>query len=636
MSLVQVINASKKFANKTVLDNVSLSLNEGDKVAIIGKNGEGKSTLLKAIYGSLALDFGTINIKNTASITMLTQDINFDLNLSVQEALRLYLDDIFQALKEYKSLNLELSKKENDTSLLKELQRLSDFLESKEAWDIEYKIKRILQEFKLYDRANDALGSLSGGELRRLALCAILLKKPDIMLLDEPTNHLDVYMSAFLEEMLKKSKSCILFISHDRYFIDKIASACLELEQGKLSFFDGNYSLYLSKKLQILAALNKAHENMLKLLKREEEWLSRGVKARLKRNEGRKERLLKMRQELKTNPAKISQLKVELMRANNSYKERPDTNRKKMLFELKNASKSIANKVLFKDFSTRILQGERIAVVGKNGCGKSSFLKILMGELNLDTGELKRGDFKIAYFEQSKRNLDPKLSILELFCPNGGDTVNINGKNMHVYGYLKKFLFPKEFLEQKIGFLSGGEKTRLALALLFSQVYDILVLDEPTNDLDIATINILEDYLISYEGAILLVSHDRYFVDKIATKLYAFENERIEIYHTSYTQYLENELDFAELKEYVKDSSEQNFKQKNNVKLSYKENLILNQNPELIKELESKIKDLNELLYNPQNYENVNLQESYNELQKLQDEVARLEEEYFEVLQKID
>ncbi|MCW1465785.1 ATP-binding cassette domain-containing protein [Campylobacter jejuni] len=238
---------------------------------------------------------------------------------------------------------------------------------------------------------------------------------------------------------------------------------------------------------------------------------------------------------------------------------------KKMLFELKNISKNINDKNLFKDFSTRILQGERIAIVGRNGCGKSTLLKILLGQIKQDSGEIKRGELKIGYFDQARSLVNSDKSLLEIFCPNGGDRVEVRGKNMHVYGYLKNFLFPKEFLDKSVALLSGGEKNRVALALLFTKEYDVLILDEPTNDLDIATINILEEYLLSFEGAILLVSHDRYFVDKIATKLYAFEGDGyINILHTLYTEYLENEKEIEELDNFALElqTQEQNNNQK--------------------------------------------------------------------------
>ncbi|EHO4167670.1 ABC-F family ATP-binding cassette domain-containing protein [Campylobacter coli] len=640
MALIDLIDASKKFGEKIVLNEANFSANEGEKIAIIGKNGEGKSSLLKALLGTLTLDSGRVVRQNGKSIAMLSQTVDFNANLSVKEAIKIELEEIYNTLKEYEALQSKLEKEPANKDYLKQIDDLIALIDSKDAWNIEAKITRVLKEFSLLDYSDRLVCTLSGGEIRRVGLCILLLKNPDILLLDEPTNHLDVYMTSFLEDLLKNSKMCVIFISHDRYFIDAIAHKCVEVDQGKLSVFKGGYANYLEKKTQILESLAKSHETLLKHLKSEEEWLRRGVKARLKRNEGRKERIFKMREEAKKNPGAIKRLKLEISRAALNFTGEKIPNRKKMLFELKNINKNLGEKVLFTDFSSRILQGERIAIVGKNGCGKSTFLKILLGELKQDSGEIKRGEIKIGYFDQARSLVNSDKTLLEIFCPNGGDRVEVRGKNMHVYGYLKNFLFPKEFLDKSVSVLSGGEKNRVALALLFTEEYDVLILDEPTNDLDIATINILEEYLLSFEGAILLVSHDRYFVDKIATKLYAFESgAKINILHTLYTEYLENEKEMQEFDDYISslDSQQEQThiqKEKNNKKLSYKENEILKNHPEKIEILEKQISKLNDDLSNPSVYQEIDINTLYKELEQAQKELEKLEAEYFEVLEK--
>ncbi|EDO7044954.1 ABC-F family ATP-binding cassette domain-containing protein [Campylobacter coli] len=639
MALIDLIDASKKFGEKIVLNEANFSANEGEKIAIIGKNGEGKSSLLKALLGTLALDSGRAVRQNGKSIAMLSQTVDFNANLSVKEAIKIELEEIYNTLKEYEASQSKLEKEPTNKEYLKQMDDLIALIDSKDAWNIEAKITRVLKEFSLLDYSDRLVCTLSGGEIRRVGLCILLLKNPDILLLDEPTNHLDVYMTSFLEDLLKNSKMCVIFISHDRYFIDAIAHKCVEVDQGKLSVFKGGYTNYLEKKTQILESLAKSHETLLKHLKSEEEWLRRGVKARLKRNEGRKERIFKMREEAKKNPGSIKRLKLEISRAALNFTGEKIPNRKKMLFELKNVSKNLGEKALFTDFSSRILQGERIAIVGKNGCGKSTFLKILLGELKQDSGEIKRGEIKIGYFDQARSLVNSDKTLLEIFCPNGGDRVEVRGKNMHVYGYLKNFLFPKEFLDKSVSVLSGGEKNRVALALLFTEEYDVLILDEPTNDLDIATINILEEYLLSFEGAILLVSHDRYFVDKIATKLYAFENgAKINILHTLYTEYLENEKEMQEFDDYVSslDLQEQTRiqKEKSRKKLSYKENEILKNHPEKIEMLEKQISKLNSDLSNPSVYQEIGINTLYEELEQAQKKLEKLESEYFEVLEK--
>ncbi len=640
MALIDLIDASKKFGEKIVLNEANFSANEGEKIAIIGKNGEGKSSLLKALLGTLTLDSGRVVRQNGKSIAMLSQTVDFNANLSVKEAIKIELEEIYNTLKEYEALQSKLEKEPANKDYLKQIDDLIALIDSKDAWNIEAKITRVLKEFSLLDYSDRLVCTLSGGEIRRVGLCILLLKNPDILLLDEPTNHLDVYMTSFLEDLLKNSKMCVIFISHDRYFIDAIAHRCVEVDQGKLSVFKGGYANYLEKKTQILESLAKSHETLLKHLKSEEEWLRRGVKARLKRNEGRKERIFKMREEAKKNPGAIKRLKLEISRAALNFTGEKIPNRKKMLFELKNISKNLEEKALFTDFSSRILQGERIAIVGKNGCGKSTFLKILLGELKQDSGEIKRGEIKIGYFDQARSFVNSDKTLLEIFCPNGGDRVEVRGKNMHVYGYLKNFLFPKEFLDKSVSVLSGGEKNRVALALLFTEEYDVLILDEPTNDLDIATINILEEYLLSFEGAILLVSHDRYFVDKIATKLYAFESgAKINILHTLYTEYLENEKEMQEFDDYISslDSQQEQThiqKEKNSKKLSYKENEILKNHPEKIEMFEKQISKLNDDLSNPSIYQEIGINTLYKELEQAQKELEKLETEYFEVLEK--
>ena len=637
MALIDLIDVSKKFGANEILNSVSLSVNENEKIAIIGKNGSGKSTLMKIISGEVAADSGRRIVQNLISVEMLAQNPNFNATFSVRDALNNELKEIFNAISDYEKSVVLLANEPENKEILKEQERLLKFIEAKDGWNIEHKIERILQEFKLKEYENRPICSLSGGEIRRVALGALILKKPDVLLLDEPTNHLDVYMVKFLEDMLKSSNQSIVFISHDRYFIDALATRCVEVEDASLKNFEGGYANYLTKKEEILASLAKSHETLLKQLKAEEEWLRRGVKARLKRNEGRKERVLAMREEAKKNPGVIRRVRLELERASKNFNQVQSQNRKKMLFEFKNLSKSIDGKVLFEKFDARVLQGERIAIVGCNGSGKSTLLKILLGLEKPSSGEIKRGEVSIGYFDQARNVLDDDKSLIETFCPNGGDHVLVRGRNMHVYGYLKNFLFPKEFLDKKIGVLSGGEKNRVALAMLFTKTYDVLVLDEPTNDLDIATINILEDYLQSFEGAILLVSHDRYFVDKMANKLWAFEGTKINVLHEEYSVYLELEDEMKELdkfeKELANSQNEAKQKSKSGAKLSYKQTQILNTYPDKISALEARVAELNEGLSDPKIYQEVGLTKLYEELESAKAELENLENEYFEVLE---
>ncbi|ARR01962.1 ABC transporter, ATP-binding protein [Campylobacter vicugnae] len=638
MALIDLIEVSKKFGDKIILNETNFNVNEKERIAIIGKNGGGKSTLMKILRGECEIDSGRVIRQNSISIEMLAQSPKFNDNLSVKDALNYELKEIFDARDEYEKVLAKISNEHDNPELLHRQDELVKFIESKDGWNIENKIERILDSFGLREYENRLVNSLSGGEIRRVALGALILKKPDVLLLDEPTNHLDVYMVRFLEELLLASNQTIVFISHDRYFIDRLATRSVEIEDGALRSFDGGYANYLTKKEEILRSLAKSHETLIKNLKSEEEWLRRGVKARLKRNEGRKQRILAMREEAKKNPGLIRRVKLELERASKSFNGGGlNQNRKKMLFECKNLSKTIDNKVLFSDFNARVLQGERIGIVGRNGSGKSTMLKILLGELEADSGVINRGEIKIGYFDQSRKSISDDKSLIELFCPNGGDHIMVRGRNYHVYGYLKNFLFPKEFLDKPVGVLSGGEKNRLALALLFTKEYDCLILDEPTNDLDIATINILEEYLFSFEGAILIVSHDRYFIDKITNKLWAYENGKIEQIYMEYSEYLDIEEELNQLSDIESElgqSIETKEKQKTSkVKLTYKQNQILQNHPALIEALESRISELNHALSTPEIYQKIGLQTLFEELEEKKGELNSLESEYFEVLE---
>ena len=459
-----------------------------------------------------------------------------------------------------------------------------------------------------------------------------------MLLLDEPTNHLDVYMVEFLEELLVDSKYTILLISHDRYFIDKIATRTIEIDDGSITSFNGGYSKYLKQKEQILLRLQKEHENLLRHLKQEEHWLQRGVTARRKRNQRRKDELIKLKKEAKYNPSIINKIKLQLQREQLNFNKTQKQSKKKMFFELKNITLELGNKILFEGFSTRILQKDKIAIVGANGSGKSTFLRFLLGELEQKNGEIKRGDFKIGYFDQHRKMLDDSKNLIEIFCPNGGDRVEVQGKSMHVYGYLKNFLFPKEYLDKKIGVLSGGEKNRVALALLFTKNVDCLILDEPTNDLDIPTINILEENLQKFNGALIFVSHDRYFVDKIASKLFMINNNQIQESYQLYSQYLEIEKEINEIETFqvqLAQTTQKVKKVKKQTKLSYNEQREYDGLLDEVEIYEHQIDKLSKCLSNPECYEIDGVVKLSSQLQQLQDEYDAKVERYLELEQKI-
>ncbi|MGI0439110.1 ribosomal protection-like ABC-F family protein [Helicobacter himalayensis] len=668
MTLLSLLNASKQFEHKIILDSVSLSVQKGERIAVIGKNGSGKSTLLGLLDGNVSVDSGERVVSKVGGqcirILSLEQRPNFNPTYNVAEVIAQGLDNLRQAHNRLLELQTMLETYEGQDSqgaqtiqdsqnprtqfgqkaLLEEYAQISSFLDEHNGWDLDSRVQEVLERFELQSFQERLAISLSGGEQKRVALCRLFLTDADLLILDEPTNHLDVEMVSFLERFIQESKFSLIFVSHDRYFIENIATRVIEVENAKISSFEGGYSSYLAHKEAQLHALDKVHQNLLKALRREEEWLRAGVKARLKRNVGRVARLESMRKAAKTNPSAIAKMRLELEREKKHFNRSEGKNTKKCLFELQNLNKTFYQKVLIKDLNLRILQNEKIAVVGKNGSGKSTFLRLLLGEIAPDSGVIKRGNIHIGYFDQHLASLDDSKDLLETFCPNGGDIISVRGKNMHVFGYLKNFLFPKEFLDKKIGFLSGGEKKRVALALLFAKEVDVLLLDEPTNDLDISTIGIVEEYLLNFSGAVIFVSHDRYFVDKLAHKLLIFEGEGavVESY-APYSEYLDimqnlREITAFERAQYPQTSQSQESLEskatKKQNKLSYKERLELDSLPESIEGLEAQVAKLKEDLSNPQIYEKKGILILANELEEAQNKLDSALERYFALEQK--
>ena len=616
MALIDLQNISKQYDIKVILKDANFTLQAGQRVAVIGQNGQGKSTLFKIIMKAVEPDSGEMAIDRSIKIEMLDQQPKFEANLSVRNAIENQLVELKVAKNEYEKITNQLSTDYENEELLRKQSELATFIDFHNAWDLENTIERVLIEFALKEYEHKDVNLLSGGEQRRVSLAGLILKKPDVLLLDEPTNHLDVYMVEFLEELLLKNNFTLLFISHDRYFIDNIATNVIEVDGGELRKFNGGYSSYLEQKSQILSNLQKEHENLLRLVKQEAHWMQHGVTARRKRNERRKAEYFDLKQKAKSNPAYIKKMSIELQREQKSFNsEEKQQNKKKMLYELDNIYKSLGEKELIKDFTARILQKDTIAIVGPNGSGKSTLLKIFMEKMQIDKGSFKKGDFQIGYFDQQRDMLDDEKTIMEIFCPNGGDRVVLDdGRNLHVFGYLKNFLFPKEYLDKKVGALSGGEKNRVALALLFTKRVDCMILDEPTNDLDIPTINILEEYLQNFQGALIFVSHDRYFVDKIAKKLFVFTgNGHIMESFQPYSEYLEIEKELKELDNLESDIE----KEKNNpkienlpkkqVKLSYKDQREYDSLPKELEKIEEKIEEINGCLADPKCYEKIGI-----------------------------
>ena len=645
MALIDLQNINKQYDIKTILKDANFTLTQGQRIAVIGQNGQGKSTLFKIIMNQVEPDSGILSIDKSLKIEMLDQQPKFKSGINVRQAIEEQLTEIKKAKKEYEDITLQVSTDYENQDLLKRQSQLATFIDFHNAWDLDNTIERVLKEFQLKQYEFKDVNLLSGGEQRRVSLAGLLLKKPDVLLLDEPTNHLDVYMVEFLESLLLKNNFTLLFISHDRYFIDNIATSIVEVEGGTLKRFNGGYSSYLEQKQQMLENLQKDHENLIRLVKREAHWMQRGVTARRKRNERRKAEYFDLKKKAKSNPAAIKKMSVELQREQKAFNsEEKQQNKKKMLYELDDICKKLGDKELIKDFTSRILQKDTIAIVGPNGSGKSTLLKIFMEKMLVDSGKFKKGDFNIGYFDQQREMLDDDKNLMETFCPNGGDRVALNdGRNLHVYGYLKNFLFPREYLDKKIGVLSGGEKNRVALALLFTKDVDCLILDEPTNDLDIPTINILEEYLQNFQGALIFVSHDRYFVDKIAKKLFVFKgNAQVEESFQAYTEYLEIEKELRDLEELERNTAKQQTapkaknSQKKQTKLSYKDQRDYDSLPQEIEELEEKIEEINNCLANPECYEQKGIVAVSKELEETEAIYEQKVERYLELEELIE
>jgi ABC transport system ATP-binding/permease protein len=429
MALIDLLGIHKNYSAQKILIDTNFNLDEGERVVIVGKNGSGKSTLMKIVSGALDFDEGERITRQGLEIKMLDQVPKFKVGATVREAVEDGLGPLKKASIRFDELSIALGEDYENEELLKEHSEISAYLDHHSAWNLDDKIERILEHFQLKAYESKNIDLLSGGEQRRVALAGLLLLKPDILLLDEPTNHLDVYMVEFLEELILREKFTLLFISHDRYFIDRIATRTIEVENGVLRGFSGGYSNYLQQKAEIMRTMQKQHENLLKHLKSENEWYARGVRARLKRNEGRKARLMELRDAAKFNPAQIRKMKIELEREQKNFQRDKSVNKQKMLFEVEDLSYSIGERELIKDFNLRVLQKDVIAIVGPNGSGKSTLLKLLLGRLEATKGKIERGEIKIGYFDQHREMLDDAKNLVETFCPHGGDRVQFRARN---------------------------------------------------------------------------------------------------------------------------------------------------------------------------------------------------------------
>ena len=593
MAYITLRDVHLAFGGPALLDGANFNLERGERVCLIGRNGEGKSTLLKLIEGSLLPDSGEVSIQNGLTVSMLAQDVPMDSG-KVADIVADGAGEAASVLKEYHEASDACVL--GDMDACDRMGMLQHKLDQLDGWALENKVNTILGKMGLDPNAD--LADLSGGRKRRVLLARALLTQPDVLLLDEPTNHLDVESIEWLEKfLLDQNNLTLLFISHDRSFVDSIATRIVELDRGILRGYEGNYSRYLELKAQQMEAEEKQNALFDKKLAEEEAWIRQGIKARRTRNEGRVRALKALREESKARRFQQGKVSMATQEANRSGK---------LVFEIENLSVSYDSKPLIKDFSAIVLRGDRIGLVGDNGVGKTTLIKAILGEIQ-HGGSVKTGtQLEVAYFDQLRNALDLEKTVMANVS-EGSDFVDVNGNRRHIYSYLQDFLFSPERARTPVKALSGGERNRILLAKLLLKPSNLIVMDEPTNDLDMVTLELLEEMLSEYKGTLLLISHDRAFMDNVVTSTWVFDGKgNIDEYIGGYQDYLEQRLD-QKVVDQKSDVKKAQAKAEaaalaaatptpKKVKLSYKDQRELEQLPAEIEKLEAEQTELSEKL----------------------------------------
>ena len=586
MAYITLRDVQLAFGGPALLDGANFSLERGERVCLIGRNGEGKSTLLKLIEGSLLPDSGGVSLQNGITISMLAQDVPMDSG-KVADIVADGAGEAADVLRAYHEAS--------DACVLGDMEacdrmgNLQHKLDQLDGWALETKVNSILSKMGLDPDAD--LADLSGGRKRRVLLARALLTQPDVLLLDEPTNHLDVESIEWLEKfLLDQNNLTLLFISHDRSFVDSIATRIVELDRGTLRSYEGNYSRYLELKAQQMEAEEKQNALFDKRLAEEEVWIRQGIKARRTRNEGRVRALKELREQSKARRSQQGKVSMATQDASRSGK---------VVFEIENLSVRFGHDApIIKDFSALVLRGDRIGLVGDNGVGKTTLIKAILGEQE-HTGTVKTGtQLEVAYFDQLRNALDLEKSVKDNVS-EGSDHVDVNGNRRHIYSYLQDFLFSPERARTPVKALSGGERNRILLAKLLLKPSNLIVMDEPTNDLDMVTLELLEEMLSDYKGTLLLISHDRAFMDNVVTSTWVFDGKgNIDEYIGGYQDYLQQRPDqtAVDQKSAVKKAAakaEANAAPAKKVKLSYKDQRALEQLPAEMEALEKEQAEIN-------------------------------------------
>lgn len=585
MPLITFDEISLEFGDQMILNKVSMSLEPGERVCLIGRNGAGKSTLINIINNKIEPDSGEIVKQSHLRVSQLEQALPEIRDISVKDYVAEGLSHLQSLLKEYEVLSHKDI--ESNPHLLREIEDLQHQIEAEGGWNIDQRVETIISELNL--PAELKMDELSGGWRRRVALGKALVSNPELLLLDEPTNHLDLSTIEWLENRFSNFSGAILFITHDRAFLQKLATRIIELDRGKLSSWPGTYQDYLINKEKALEEEAKTNALFDKKLNEEEVWIRQGIKARRTRNEGRVRSLEAMRKEVAKRLKRQDKARIHIEEAEQSGRK---------VIEAHNICHSYGENKLIDKLSLKVMRGDRIGLVGNNGVGKSTLLKIILGEIKPNSGTVKIGtNLEIAYFDQLRNTLDPEKTIAEI-VGEGSDYIKINGKDRHVIGYLRGFLFTAKRAMTKIKVLSGGEKNRVILAKLLTKPSNLIVLDEPTNDLDVETLEVLEEQLSEYKGTLIVVSHDREFVDNVVSSILVFEDSGvIQNYAGGFSDWARHGKHLAEMDNPIgkKQSSNEdntNKKRNSNKKLSYKLKLELDSLPDKIETLEKEVAEL--------------------------------------------
>ena len=585
MNVIRLSEVEVAFGDRKILDNQSLVINNGERVVLIGRNGAGKSTLLKVISGEVGLDDGIRWVKDDARVAYLDQTVPPALDQSIYEVVLSGLGDIGDCLSRYESLanDPDLNNKKN----LDEFSRLTQQLDLLEGWDLKHRVDKILTDLNLDGRQD--MNSSSGGMRRRAMLARALVSNPELLLLDEPTNHLDIEAIDELQQTLMNLDTALVLVSHDRSLIDAVSTRIIEIDRGQLTSYPGSFAEYKARKDKENEEELASNKLFDKQLAKEEAWIREGIKARRTRNEGRVRRLEQMRRERSQREERQANVRLAIEEGQKSGS---------MVVEFDQVGFSYEDKIL-NNFSSVVRRGDRVGVIGRNGSGKSTLLKLMLGKISPDSGSVKLGtNLEVAYFDQQRESLDSTKTVKESVA-DGNDYVQIGGERRHVVGYLGDFLFPPHYMNAKVSRLSGGEKNRLLLAKLFARPANLLVLDEPTNDLDIETLELLEELLTDFQGTVVLVSHDRAFLDGIVTSTMVFEEDQgLKEYVGGYSDWQKQLLKEAKGKsELVNNASQKKPLQKTQSKknpnrLGFNERRELEDMPERIEALESELQVL--------------------------------------------